>query len=80
MPYRESDIVHECGDHWVLQRKPGWFEVLRAGITHSVVVATYDFKGAPALHEQARQRAVADCDRRAAKSNLAPEAARHWFK
>ena len=66
MAYRESDIVHENGDFWVLQRKPGWYEVLKTGATHSTVVGTFDFKSDPARHGYALRRAVDDCDRRAA--------------
>ena len=66
MAYRESDIVHESGDCWVLRRAPGWYEVLRAGATHSTVIAVIDFKSDPARHDYARHRAVEECNRRAA--------------
>ena len=65
MAYRESDIMHENGDFWVLKRAPGFFEVLKTGATHSTVVGTFDFKSDPARHEYALRRAIEDCDRRA---------------
>src|SRR4051794_20004564 len=64
MTYRESDIVHESGRFFVLRdRKPGLFRVLRIEATASVERGTFHFPNRP---DYARQRAVDDCNRRAA--------------
>lgn len=57
---KESDIIHENGQFWVCKRQDGGFEVYRCGITHSTRCATFG-RGLP----NAKQRAIAECDRRA---------------
>lgn len=64
MRFTEQDIIHETATHWVLQIKPGYFEVLKHGATHSTVAAIFDFKSDTAKHDYAKQRAIQDCNRR----------------
>jgi hypothetical protein len=62
MTFRESQVVHETPDYWVLDTlKPGWFEVYRKGITHSTRCATVSDSAQP---EKARSDAVVECNRR----------------
>jgi hypothetical protein len=63
MSYREQDIVHEQGRHWVL-KVPTGFEVYRIGITHSTRVARIGWPGT----QQGLDRAIAECARREAQS------------
>jgi hypothetical protein len=45
---KESDILFEIGDYWVCKaigRKWQGYEVLKNGITHSVVVASIGYTG-----------------------------------
>jgi hypothetical protein len=62
MTFRESQVVHETPDYWVLDTlKPGWFEVYRKGITHSTRCATVSDS---TQWGKARADAVAECNRR----------------
>ena len=61
--YREEQIVYETKSHWVLEVKPGYFEVNKTGITHSTrcaIIGPYNEPG------RARRRAIEECDRRTA--------------
>jgi hypothetical protein len=59
--YREKDIVHENGGYWVLRKGVGHFEVYRIGVCASTKCATIHFRDRP---DYARDRAIAECDRR----------------
>ena len=39
---KEKQIVHENGDFWVLQEKAKVFTVMKAGITHSTSIQSFD--------------------------------------
>lgn len=43
--YKESDIVFEKGDYWVLDKKEKGFEVYKIGITHSTRVGIIGYLG-----------------------------------
>ncbi len=55
---KESDIVYESGEHWVLKIKSG-FEVYKNGVTHSTRCAEIGWKG-----EKGLNKAIAECKRR----------------
>lgn len=55
----EADILYENGPFWVC-RAGKWFEVYRAGITHSTRVATIGYEGQRGL-----DRAKWEADKRA---------------
>jgi hypothetical protein len=55
---RESDIVHENGDYWVLSDKSGYL-VMMAGITHSKTLCTFP------KTDDGRSLAIAYCEYRA---------------
>lgn len=40
MTYKETDIVHENGDYWVLKEKTS-YTVYKNGITHAVSDSSY---------------------------------------
>lgn len=61
--YREEDIVYEKGDYWCL-RAAKFYEVYKAGITHSVRVASIGF-GEP----YGMPRVIQEIDRRIANDN-----------
>jgi hypothetical protein len=52
---RESDIVHENGDYWVLSDKSGYL-VLKTGVTHSKTLCTFP------KDADGRSLAIAYCD------------------
>ena len=61
MSLTEADIVHETASHWVLEARPGVFEVYAKGATHSrrrAIVGPYPEPG------RARARAIEECNRR----------------
>ena len=64
MSYKESDIMHEAGDYFVLREAPKGrtlqYNVYQNVGTHSVR------RSLIALGEAGLPRAIADCDRRAA--------------
>lgn len=41
MSYKETDIVHERGDYWVLRERAA-YTVFKNGITHSVSDSSYE--------------------------------------
>jgi hypothetical protein len=59
---KESDILFEIGDFWVCKaigRNWQGYEVLKNGITHSVVMASIGYSGEKGLQraiEEAKQR------------------------
>lgn len=55
---KESDILHENGNHWVIA-VPYGFEVYRNELTHAVRCAQIGYKGQHGL-----DRAIAECERR----------------
>lgn len=58
--YREEQIAYETKSHWVLEVKPGYFEIYKTGITHSTrcgIIGPYNEPG------RARSRAIEECDR-----------------
>lgn len=61
MSYKEKDIVHEGKNHWVLRVKPGYFEVYKRGITHSVRCDIIQFSND---ESKALTRAIELCNRR----------------
>jgi len=58
---KESDIIYELHNFWVLRVKNG-FEVLQNGITHSTRVAQIGIKG-----NQGAKKAILECQKRQAK-------------
>lgn len=38
---KESDILHQNGDFWVFEPRPGEFHVMRSGATHSETESVY---------------------------------------
>jgi hypothetical protein len=40
----EAKILYEKGGYWVAKHAKGWLEVYKTGVTHSVRVATIDFR------------------------------------
>lgn len=59
---KESDILYENGRYWVYGNPKGFYEVMRAGSTHSTRVAIIGNGAAPSL---GFERAKAETDRRA---------------
>ena len=66
--YRESQITHENGAYWVLEKAKGSFEVYRNVGTHSVRCAIISFRDRP---DYARDRAVAECQPAGQRMNVA---------
>ena len=58
MGYKEKDIMHEQGKHWVLKVQYG-YEVYRIEGTHSVRCGIIGYKG-----EFGLQRAIKEVERR----------------
>lgn len=58
---REDQIIYETGSHWVLEARPGYFEVYQTGATHSVRCAQIGPYPEPG---RAKARAITECDRR----------------
>ena len=56
--YKESDIMHETKNYWVLRLQKG-FEVYKKGITHSTRCAQIGFSG-----EKGLNRAIFECNKR----------------
>jgi hypothetical protein len=63
--YREDQIAYETQTHWVLEAKPGYFEVYKTGLTHSTRCARVGPFDEP---DRARLRAIEECDRRTAEA------------
>ena len=58
MSYKETDIMHETKNYFVIRVIKG-YEVYKTGITHAVRCAQIGFKGKVGL-----EKAIAECDRR----------------
>ena len=60
---RESDILHETKNHWVMKvktgKRAGTYEVYKNGITHSTRCSQIGYKGTEGL-----ERAIKECERR----------------
>lgn len=61
---KESDIVYEKGDYWVMLTAKLTYEVYKTGITHSTRCAQIGYKGEVGL-----QRAKLEIDRRIAEDH-----------
>lgn len=59
--YTEREIIKEGKSHWIGKRSIGYFEVLKNGITHSVVCDTVHY---PEDEEKALKRAITLFNRR----------------
>lgn len=59
MSYKESDIMYENGDYWVLKVEKG-YEVYKIGVTCSTRCAIIGYKDDKGL-----ERAIAECNKRA---------------
>ena len=62
---KESDILYEKGDYFVIKAKHG-FEVYKCGTTHSTRCAQIGYKG-----NEGMQKAIKEIDRRIESSNRA---------
>lgn len=58
---QENQITYETGTHWVLEKKPGCFEVYQSGLTHSTLCARI---GPYPELGRAKARAIEECNRR----------------